>query len=810
MHNYLGDMSAEVPLYLQSGALLETLVRWDSDSRYLPMRLQALYVAMYERGFVELDDVIGVQLWLSALAEIGYTLPELASRPQRGSPLAGGGQPRSAPAHASSDRQTAAGIDDDPACVWHTMVPVMESGTRVNLGHTNSETECGMRAQAFNGEAGPATGAIFNAGASGGKCAAVLHNSALDWVDSNAANQGRGCVIVAKTSSTPWNKCPVFPPAPPGPVPPPQGHDQLTDSLLVLKFNFGFPEPACTIIELARRWSQVFTTVAVSGPFGKGHAAAVQAAGYHVHICLDDAGHYSPQEALLWAMELSNALNNTGGVVYMHDDMVIDTSRVPIWAGLAQPAITAGIPRPSDIADIEDNKNNAFGNPWWTHSSDVNRGGRGGGLPAMRATGKRWWALGQVDFVYIPPAPYPAQFIADLKLYLEKRVFSEIAVATAIHSAWTTLTALRLCTCCWDNRRTLNPVKMSSACLDEAAEEWKLGTRDKAPFDLFHPVKRQAGADWGAWDNIFARLSATNPNRVVAWTDRKGARNNPKKNGGTCLGRVAIDSGPQRVEYTCKGAGGATKRLPTVMHQPAHSGAGIAVPRFAYMFQGVTIDPRFLSTPDRDVFWLTFGTAAVDQGPFTIHRKNTTWATGRNALLDLARATGNNYTYYVFADDDALRMATGGPWELWEQWLIAESPTVGYFSRIVKWQVAQGLDAGATTRGRFNVDAIVCAVHQRGVRTLLPYDTALDGESWYYAAYLFNLKVAAYWRGPKGRVGWNIPHFDWTNNQHIDHRSYTRNDNWSEPVRWFARKYPTIPVRQKAWNAWGEQDFLPS
>ena len=121
-----------------------------------------------------------------------------------------------------------------------------------------------------------------------------------------------------------------------------------------------------------------------------------------------------------------------------HDDMVIDTSRVPIWAGLAQPAITAGIPRPSDIADIEDNKNNAFGNPWWTHSA-VNRGGRGGGLPAMRATGKRWWALGQVDFVYIPPAPYPAQFIADLKLYLEKRVFSEIAVATAIHSAWTTL-----------------------------------------------------------------------------------------------------------------------------------------------------------------------------------------------------------------------------------------------------------------------------------------------------------------------------------------------------------------------------------
>jgi len=44
-------------------------------ARTLPGRMEQLYVDLYERSYVELEDVKAVQLWLQALADVGYEFP---------------------------------------------------------------------------------------------------------------------------------------------------------------------------------------------------------------------------------------------------------------------------------------------------------------------------------------------------------------------------------------------------------------------------------------------------------------------------------------------------------------------------------------------------------------------------------------------------------------------------------------------------------------------------------------------------------------------------------------------------------------
>ena len=55
----------------------------------------------------------------------------------------------------------------------------------------------------------------------------------------------------------------------------------------------------------------------VSAPLDAETAAAVRAAGFRVQICLDDGGHYSVQESLLWAMNLTEELEIKGGIVFL-------------------------------------------------------------------------------------------------------------------------------------------------------------------------------------------------------------------------------------------------------------------------------------------------------------------------------------------------------------------------------------------------------------------------------------------------------------------------------------------------------------
>ncbi len=78
-HDYLGDLDAEQDLYVKSGKLVEFLSEWDSEEEgdTIPKRMERLWIDLYERGYIELDDIYAVQMWLGALHQAGYKFPEL-------------------------------------------------------------------------------------------------------------------------------------------------------------------------------------------------------------------------------------------------------------------------------------------------------------------------------------------------------------------------------------------------------------------------------------------------------------------------------------------------------------------------------------------------------------------------------------------------------------------------------------------------------------------------------------------------------------------------------------------------------------
>jgi len=83
-HSLLADLQAENDLYAKSEALLEFLSKWEPNNDHehsneddIPSRMEKLWIDLYERDYIQLEDVTMLQLWLSALAEIGYTFPKL-------------------------------------------------------------------------------------------------------------------------------------------------------------------------------------------------------------------------------------------------------------------------------------------------------------------------------------------------------------------------------------------------------------------------------------------------------------------------------------------------------------------------------------------------------------------------------------------------------------------------------------------------------------------------------------------------------------------------------------------------------------
>lgn len=75
-HSYEADFIAELPLYVQSRALTtlvsDEYLKITQPITDLPAEIESLWIDLYERGFVDIDDVYLVQKWIHALKSIGY------------------------------------------------------------------------------------------------------------------------------------------------------------------------------------------------------------------------------------------------------------------------------------------------------------------------------------------------------------------------------------------------------------------------------------------------------------------------------------------------------------------------------------------------------------------------------------------------------------------------------------------------------------------------------------------------------------------------------------------------------------------
>ena len=74
-HNYQGDYMSERPLYEKTEALVRVLSQWKSSSHSFEERFRELFVELYERDFIEIEDVYLAYEWINTLRQIKYKFP---------------------------------------------------------------------------------------------------------------------------------------------------------------------------------------------------------------------------------------------------------------------------------------------------------------------------------------------------------------------------------------------------------------------------------------------------------------------------------------------------------------------------------------------------------------------------------------------------------------------------------------------------------------------------------------------------------------------------------------------------------------
>ena len=82
-HSIEGDFNAELPLYTKSTTLTTylaqhfPLINRQNETQTFIELFENLWVDMYERGYIEKEDVENIQEWIHVLLHIGYKFPEL-------------------------------------------------------------------------------------------------------------------------------------------------------------------------------------------------------------------------------------------------------------------------------------------------------------------------------------------------------------------------------------------------------------------------------------------------------------------------------------------------------------------------------------------------------------------------------------------------------------------------------------------------------------------------------------------------------------------------------------------------------------
>ena len=76
-HDYLADFNSEIPLYTQATELVKFILKWQSSAPTLEERMEELAIHFFERGYYEIEDVFGIQRWISDLIVLGYRFPSI-------------------------------------------------------------------------------------------------------------------------------------------------------------------------------------------------------------------------------------------------------------------------------------------------------------------------------------------------------------------------------------------------------------------------------------------------------------------------------------------------------------------------------------------------------------------------------------------------------------------------------------------------------------------------------------------------------------------------------------------------------------
>ena len=79
-HSNSADFVSEDHIYNRAKQLIKFLGSWKGRGKSIVSRTEELWIALYERHYVELEDVKLIQLWLQSLINIGYSFPELIDR----------------------------------------------------------------------------------------------------------------------------------------------------------------------------------------------------------------------------------------------------------------------------------------------------------------------------------------------------------------------------------------------------------------------------------------------------------------------------------------------------------------------------------------------------------------------------------------------------------------------------------------------------------------------------------------------------------------------------------------------------------
>lgn len=81
-HNYLADLQAEEHLYTRTGALLRFLQKWTCQGN-VPDCMKSMWIDLYERNYIEIEDINLLHVWISELDAINYKWPSICNAEAR-------------------------------------------------------------------------------------------------------------------------------------------------------------------------------------------------------------------------------------------------------------------------------------------------------------------------------------------------------------------------------------------------------------------------------------------------------------------------------------------------------------------------------------------------------------------------------------------------------------------------------------------------------------------------------------------------------------------------------------------------------